>query len=411
MNRLALAGIFGVAAFLACGANGNPPNGAQRGTPCIPAQPTTGPIDEWSLWTGPTQLRGANTWQKRLTNRRGDVWPAYTQENLSTLATWGANYVNLSIPGPRVERADRQGRYAWDTRAWTNLEAMVSCAEQAGLFVVVSFRTGPGRSEYVFDTTERPKTIHLWEKQAAQDAWVEMWGRTAELLRNRSAVVGYDLMVEPLLESENPRTRFVAEDWYRLAERLVDAIRNVDPVTPILVSVAPGGSPHALAALDTSRFDPSTRHILFTVHQYAPWTYTHQPTKHSSFDCDTPSIGNGDDTVPMRPFDPSVRSEMRTVYEQVRKWKNDKGIILAVNEFGVTRWVDSAEVFIREQMEEIERISANHALWLWDPAACLGWDAMNFRNGPDSTNHVEDPNSALADSIRSAWRRNTVRLP
>lgn len=411
MTRLLLAGVIGTAAYMACVGNGDPPNRPQNDTPCVRPHAAAHATDEWSLWTGPTQLRGANTWQKRPTAAIPTVSPRYTQEDLCKLASWGANYVNLSIPGPMTENADRRRRYHWDARVWANLDSMITRADSAGLFVVVSFRTGPGRSEWVFDQEEPKAKNDVWDERRAQDAWVGMWGRAAELLRNRSAVVGYDLMVEPLLRAENLDSAFVAEDWYRLAERLVDTIRKVDVVTPILVSVAPGGYPSNLADLDTLRFKPNTRRIVFTVHQYNPWTYTHQPTTHSLFRCDTPRIARGKTSAPRRLFDPLVRSELRDVYTSMKRWKDAKGISLVVNEFGISRWVDSAEVFMAEQMALIEALPANHAVWLWDPEECLGWDEMNFRNGPDSAYHFEVPHNALADTIQSAWRRNTVRPP
>jgi hypothetical protein len=409
MNRLAMAGMIGVTAFLACVGNGGGLKQVRTDTAASLVRDFQ-PIDEWSLWNGATQLRGANTWQKRPTPDVDSIFPRYTQEDLVKLAAWGANYVNLSIPGPVAENPDGSGRYLWDERVWRNLDSMVIRADSARLFVVVSIRTGPGRSEHVFDSTESAARTDVWRDRAAQDAWVRMWRETATRLRDRRAVVGYELMVEPLLKDEQgPRPR--PQRWYRLAQRLITAIRDVDSVTPILVSVASGGHPDALKTLNAAAFDPGRRRIVFTVHQYAPWTYTHQPTKHSSFDCNSPSIGTGDDTVPARPFDISVRAEMRTVYDSIKARKQRKGIALAVNEFGVTRWVDSAEVFISEQMEWIEQIPANYALWLWDPAACLGWDAMNVRNGPDSAYHFEVQQSALIDTMKSAWRRNTVRLP
>ncbi len=409
MTRLVLAGMIAAAVFVSSGRNGDLPGRTQGNTPCIRPLAGSLEIDEWSLWNGPTQLRGANTWQKRPNADTSTVYPRYTQEDLCKLASWGANYVNLSIPGPMTEEADGRRAYHWDARVWANLDSMITRADSAGLFVVVSFRTGPGRSEWVFDQEEPRARNNVWRERPAQDAWVRMWGRTAELLRNRPAVVGYDLMVEPLLRIEAGSVE--PRHWYRLAERLVDTIRKVDPATPIIVSVAPGGYPSGLRNLDTTRFKPNTRRIVFAVHQYTPWTYTHQPTTHSLFTCDTPRIARGDKSAPRRPFDPSVRAELQGVYTSMKRWKDEKGVSLVVNEFGVTRWVDSADVFIREQMESIEALPANHAVWLWDPEKCLGWDAMNFRNGPDSAYHFEVPNNALADSIRSAWRRNTVRPP
>jgi hypothetical protein len=392
MNRLTLAGIISYTALLACVGNGGGLKQVRSDTAASLVRDFQ-PIDEWSLWNGATQLRGANTWQRRPNPLADTVFPLYTQEDLKKLAAWGANYVNLSIPGPVAEDISG-GEYPWDARVWANLDSMVTRADSAGLFVVVSFRTGPGRSEYIFDDEEEPAITHLWERRTAQDAWVRMWGETASRLKDRRAVVGYDLMVEPLLESENPRGSYAPEDWYRLANRLVDTIRKVDAVTPILVSVAPGGYASSVQGLDTTLLKPNTRRIVFTVHQYEPWRYTNQPV-------DTP-----------RPFDRTTRRQLDAVYGQLKRWRDSVNVSLAVNEFGVLRWAVGADAFIPEQMRLIESVPANHALWVWDPSHnYIGWDQMNFRHGRNPANHTDDPRSTLAARVREWWTaENTVRL-
>ncbi len=163
--------------------------------------------DKWSLWTNGTQLRGANIWQRiRIPDLDGDllgedyIGPPYAQSDFDRLAAAGANYVNLSIPGLFSERPP----YVLDEGAQANLDALLEMAGRAGLFAVISFRTGPGRSDFTFyrdgagDWFDPSLLIEtVWTEQAAQDAWVEMWRTTAERYRGHPIVVGYDLMVEP----------------------------------------------------------------------------------------------------------------------------------------------------------------------------------------------------------------------
>ena len=295
-------------------------------------------------------------------------------------------------------------QYRRDPLLWANLDSMVRKAEDAGLRVVVSFRTGPGRNESVFGGEEDDVLRELWHSEDARDAWVAMWRETADFLKDRPAVVGYDLMVEPLLREENPDSSAKPDDWYLLAERMVSAIRDVDGTTPILVSVAPGGNPRAVGNLDPARFRPAENRVVFTVHQYIPYDYTHQRTIHSEFDCRT-GRPTGTHVDSPRAYGPQVKEEMESVYDGIRLWKERHKVAVAVNELGVTRWVDGAAVFLREQLTLVERLPANWALWVWDPVQCLGWDGMNFRNGPVPSRHRENARSALAREVRTWWRK------
>jgi len=87
------------------------------------------------------------------------------------------------------------------------------------------------------------------------------------------------------------------------------------------------------------------------------------------------------------------------------------GVPVAVNEFGVVRWVPGAAEFMDDQMALFEQRGMNHALWVWDPV----WEpwteevnGFNFRYGPDpdSNSGVE---SDLQNVILKYWERNTVR--
>jgi Cellulase (glycosyl hydrolase family 5) len=330
--------------------------------------------DKWDLWRGPTCLRGANIWQKRVTADDGmgggAVGPPYSQQDFNNLAAWGANYVNISHPGIFTEKPD----YRIEEAVYQNLVNLIDMAERAGLFVVVAYRTGPGRNEAVFGGEAGKPLTKVWKKIAAQDGWVAMWRETARRLKDRSAVVGYDLMVEP--ETQKHGT------WNRLAKRITQAIREVDPLTPILLGAADWSTVDSLDEIERSEDDRT----VYTIHQYEPYDYSHQETRGSAYS----------------------REEVEEIYRRISDFKNKYGAPVAINEFGVARHAPDASGFIALQMELIERMGANHALWLWETSFPLDYDEFNFRHGPIRSNHTDVQTSELIETIKSNWSKNQV---
>ncbi len=378
--------------------------------------------DKWSLWTNGTQLRGANIWQRIIVPDldgpeflgRGYIGPPYTQADFNGLAALGANYVNLSVPGLFTERPP----YVLDEQVQANLDQLIEMAANADLFAVITFRSGPGRSDFTFYRDGAGEWFDpdlliewVWSDPEAQDAWVEMWRYTAERYRDNPAVVGYDLMCEPNSndvalgfydpEEFYPEYAGSVYDWNQFYPRLVAAIREVDPSTPILVSAMSWGAVRWLPYLETID-DPR---IVYTAHQYEPHTeYTHQEppavnTYPGEFDLDW-------DDEP----DTFDRAWLEGHLSIVSDFQQEHGVPVAVNEFGVLRWVPGAADFMRDEMDIFEVLGVNYALWVWDPD-WQPWtssvNGMNFRYGPDPENAVP-VNNGLQDIILEFWARNTL---
>ena len=380
-------------------------------------------FDKFSLWTNGTALRGANIWQRLVFPYidgssflgGGPVGPPYTQADFDRLAALGANFVNISGPGLFTENPP----YELDKAVQDNLDNLLAMIEQANMFAVISIRTGPGRSDFTFydkniEEWGDPALVNdnVWVDQAAQDAWVAMWRHIAERYHDNPIVVGYDLMVEPngpdrLLDIYSPAQFYPAYagtlyDWNQLYPRLVAAIREVDPDTPILVSAMGWGALNWLPYLQLSN-DPR---VVYTVHQYQPHgQYTHQdpPAENSypgSFDLD-------DDGVP----DPFDRAWLDHYLSSIDTFKAQHGVPVAVNEFGVMRWVPGAAVFMRDQMELFEMRGMNYAFWVFNPA----WephqtnDSFDFLHGSDPNTHSNVETSDLIQVVRRLWSRNTLR--
>ncbi len=386
--------------------------------------------DKWALWTGGTQLRGANIWQRRVYPELdgttflgpGPVGPPFTQQDFDNLAALGANYVNISHPGLFTEDPP----YVLDQDIQDNLDSLLSMIEQAGLFAVISARTGPGRSDFTFYWDgagdwfdESYLNDSMWQDQAAQDAWVVMWAYTAQRYKDNPIVVGYDLMVEPnsnevgshalydALDIWDPEEFYdtyggTLYDWNQLYPRITTAIRQVDTDTPILI----GGNGYS--AVDWLPYlqptgDPRT---VYTVHQYEPFKYTHQDP--GAGDCTYPGWCDVDWDEQDEWFD---QDWLNGLLSTVDDFKTTHGVPVSVNEFGVMRWEPNADGFMDDEMTLFEQRDMNHALWVWDPA-WEPWtqevDDFNFRHGPDPNNHTDVASSDLMDVIVEHWGQNTI---
>jgi hypothetical protein len=386
-----------------------------------PVPPALNPLatDKWALWTNGTQLRGANTWQRIVVPEYdgeaflgdGHVGPPYTQEDFNRLAALGANYVNLSHPGLFTERPP----YILDESVQANLDGLIAMAAQADLFVVITFRTGPGRNDFTFyrdDDWFAPQDLieNVWSDPAARQAWVEMWRFTAERYRDDPVVVGYDLMCEPNANEildEWDREEFnetyggSGYDWNAWYPEIVAAIREVDGDTPILV----GGNGYSALDWLPDLHPVDAEHIVFTFHQYAPSMYTFQEP-------------GGANTYPGR-FDTDYdgqpdlfdRAWLEGYLSIADDYAREHGVVLAVNEFGAARWVTGVEGFIDDEIALFEQFGMNHALWVWDPEWRPwneGVNTFNFRYGPEPENTTDVENELLS-VITDFWARNTVR--
>ncbi|GAB4475832.1 MAG: hypothetical protein Kow0088_13160 [Anaerolineales bacterium] len=376
---------------------------------------------KWDLWSRGTQLRGANIWQRvRVPSLDQDylgdgyIGPPYSQADFDRLAQLGANYVNLSLPGLFTITPP----YQVDEEAVRHLDQILEQVAQADLFAVISFRSGPGRSDFTFYRDGAgvwyPAELLIetvWSDTTAQAAWADMWRYTAQRYRNHPNVVGYTLMVEPNADEVAldlydpqafyPRYANTTYDWNRFFPPIIQAIREVDANTPILLSGMGWASVLWLPYLQPVG-DPRT---VFVVDQYAPFPYTHQQPGQNY-----PYPGSFDlnwDGQPDR-FD---WNWMESYFTRLDDFQARYAAPQAVNEFGVVRWAPQAASFLSDQIEYFERRGMNHAIWVWDSSweAWQTWGSkgMNYLYGPQPDNYQEVPNEILS-LLQAVWSRNRV---
>jgi hypothetical protein len=370
-----------------------------------------------------TKLRGANIFQRKVYPELDGpefmghryVGPPLTQDDFNSLAELGANLVVISHAG----LFDVKPPYSLDREIQANLDRLLGMIAKADMFAVIAFRTGPGRSEFTFYLEEVGDWFDesylddsMWENPAAQDSWVKMWRYTAGRYQNNPIVVGYHLMVEPnanevffqIWEPDEFYDTYAdtSYDWNELYPRIVGAIREVDPNTPIIV----GGMGYS--AIDWLPYLEPTddARTVYAVHQYAPVCYTHQWKR---LKIGYPGVHDVDWDGRKDEFDKEWIDDLLGIIDE---YVEGNSVPVAITEFGLIRWEPGADRFMDDQMALLEKQGINHALWVWDPS-WEPWteevDAFNFRHGPDKRNHREVASSDLISIIRKYWERNTLR--
>jgi hypothetical protein len=373
------------------------------------------------LWRDGPHLRGANLHQRRVVPEidadffgPGPVGPPVVQDDLDRLAAAGANLVVLSHPGLYAETAP----YVLDTAMVENLDRLIRMAAEADLFVVIALRTGPGRSEFTFfpgqeDTWFPGRLVNndLWTDTAAQSAWADMWRFVANRYRDAAVVVGYELMVEPnaaaVLGLEDDPEAFARRyggtgyDWGVLYPRVVEAIREVDSATPLIVDAHGWSDPAWLSHL-ALHDDPR---IVWAVHPYEPHDFTHQDLRRAmvpypgEFDLDRDG-----EPEPLDAFalDRLVRPAIDSPHALDAP--------LAATEYGIRRWVPGAAAYIADLQAVFERSGMNSAIWQWMPlwAPTRELNAFDPFRGPQP-DAPDEGASALGGVVRAHWALNEHR--
>ena len=374
-----------------------------------PDVPATNVVDKWDLWhpdsEGRPRLRGANIFQRTVASDSSPQWCSKLHEKFFVqLREAGANYVNLSIPGtynvnPSIPVDSTKPRYAEIKSFADRLDTLICWAKKAQLWVVISFRSAPGRSESDIVPEAGAEVVRqLFVSEEAQAAFAEMWETIALRYKNHPNVAGYDLLVEPHKRNEVQGEKFdfdqFRERWRNIATNTIERIRSVDTKTPILVNLDEYSGAEAIVNWQPLFADDTknVRRIVTAVHQYVPYAYTHN------------DASSGDTS-----FDPSAK-ELHEAFGWINNWRlKNPNLPVAANEYGLKPSRPESFRFLKEEIKQLETLGLNHAIWLWDLRDEDLGDCYD-----DQMDVFFDPKSKLSDFsrvLRDAWNHGNPILP
>ncbi|MFK3648619.1 glycoside hydrolase family 5 protein [Lysobacter enzymogenes] len=307
------------------------------------------------------------------------------------LRGYGASWVRLSYDKWKPEHRDFLIGDADDYRRLSTadlktLKATLARADAAGLKIVVAPLSLP-YSRWAQNNGGRFDD-RLWQDRERWDAAARFWRDLARELKDQPGIAAYNLINEPAPEKQGGLSEYASaderRDWYArqrggardlpaFYQRIVRAIREVDPDTPIMLDAgwyaSAGGFAYWPAPLDDAK-------ALYSVHMYEPYQVTSAPNLKRAKPYVYPGpapYGGRDETW--------NRERVGAHLAQAFDWAKARGVPntrLVAGEFGCVRQLDDCARYLDDVLVALDRAGAHWAFYAFREDA---WDAMDYELG------------------------------
>ena len=281
---------------------------------------------------------------------------ATTEDDITVLAGWGATLVRFQIARNWSGVDDNQdlAEYAaWVDSRLDNLADVLGWCAVRGMKVCVDLHTPPGGKR------AGDRAMNMFFEQRFADAFVETWKRIATRFKGHAALYGYDLVNEPIQRVPAPVS------YWELQRRAAEAIRAIDPDTPIVVESNLGCVAESYRYLSPLAMD----NVIYQVHLYKPYEYTHQGVWGNPREADGRPLVWPD---PARGWDVN---HLRRVLAPVKAFQEKHRCRIYVGEFSAVSWAPGADAYLRDCIA----LFAEYG-WDWTYHAFREWGAWSVEH-------------------------------
>ncbi|HRR55676.1 MAG TPA: glycoside hydrolase family 5 protein [Acidobacteriota bacterium] len=180
-----------------------------------------------------------------------------TTDDLRFLKEAGFNTVRVAIDYRIFTPEDHPE--VWLDEGFQLLDALVDDCRRLGLYVILDLHGAPGgqNGENIDNGWGFP---WLFESEASQARTEEVWRRLAARYRNEPAVLGYELLNEPI--PHFPEYAYLNPRLEPLYRRITEAIRTVDPHHIIILGGAQWNTNFSVFG------PPWTDNLVYAFHRY-----------------------------------------------------------------------------------------------------------------------------------------------
>jgi hypothetical protein len=292
------------------------------------------------------------------------ISPNIDAEGLRVLGQdWKANLIRWQlIRQARPEQVIAPADYdVWLEAELKRLERALPLCERYGLLVAVDLHSPPGgrgsAGGYV------AANAGLFSEPESQAKLVRIWRQMAARFKGQKAIWGYDLVNEPVEDALSDD----CGDWQGLAQRVAEAIRQVDPDRAIIVEPASWGGPEGLASLQPL----PVSNLVYSVHMYIPHAFTHQGVFGKSDACSYPGQIQGELWN---------KARLERALQPVISFQQRYGVHVYIGEFSAIRWApdNSAARYLKDLIEIFE----SHG-WDWSYHAFREWQGWSVELGTE----------------------------
>ena len=304
--------------------------------------------------------------------KRGVMLPgrACTEGDFQTLCQWGATLVRYQMTdGPSPGTGESAEAYLARYRSWLGGKLdhldrdVLPWAVRYGMEVAVDLHTPPGGNDG-----------RMMDDETYAAEFVSLWRGIATRFLGRSGIYGYDLWNEP------NQTGPVLYDYWTLQRLAAEAIRAVDPETPIIVESNKKDSPLTFSYLSPM----ALTNVIYQLHMYEPGSYTHQGV-----------AGETNFEIIDYPREGRDKAYLQQVLAAARAFEATHGAKIYVGEFSAPAWAGGVEVYLRDLID----IFGTYG-WDWTYHAFREWAGWSVEHEPVRLGITADCFRASVDNPR-----------
>lgn len=279
------------------------------------------------------------------------------EDDFRTLKSWGATLARYQMTrgwSKRNANQDVEEYLAWvDSKVDHLLRDVLPWAEKYGIRIVVDLHVAPGGRDASGD-------MNMFYDETFATAFLEAWKRIAGRCRGQKGIWGYDLINEP---SQN-RPAAPDCDYWTLQARAARLVREIDPVTPIIVESNGWDSPKQFVYMKPL----DLKDVIYQAHMYDPGYYTHQGVH-------APSADEWDRTPYPCPEKKLDKTYLRTSLKPVLDFQKRHDAVVYIGEFSAISWAEGADAYLRDCMAIF-----NEYGWHWTYHAFREWEGWSVEH-------------------------------
>lgn len=290
---------------------------------------------------------------------RGVMSPhKFTDDDLETLHKWNVKLVRAQITrdwGKANTDRDLAEYDRWLDGKLDHLEEVFKKARKYGILFVIDLHSPPGGRDETRD-------MHMFYDKKYADHFIKVWQRIARRFKGNPSVWAYDLVNEPV------QTRPAPYDYWNLQRLAAEAVRQIDPATPIIIESNEWDSPTAFRYLSPLAMD----NVIYQVHMYHPGQFTHQFVGNSYGEQGKRNFVRYPGKIGSESWDKEM---IRKRLQPVRDFQKRHNARIFVGEFSAILWAPGAADYLRDCIEIFEEYG-----WDWTYHAFREWDGWSLEH-------------------------------
>ena len=316
---------------------------------------------------------------------------------------WNVNLIRYHMRSRFL--ADR--KKITDEQAWKEIAAslpeILDNAREFGITVVLCIQGGPPNDLTRKYPTGKERQAAFWDDSTNLDNLVKCWREIAALCKDRPEDIWFDILNEPLDWRDMPG---YTRKWPVWAQTIVDNIRQIDTVHPVVIEPGPGGLCWGFKDFPMLNGRP----LIYSLHSYQPHAYSHQGVKNLQGTDLAKAYLQIQKTWPGKFSDGEGgywdQKRLEEELAPVIAFQKKHQVPIYVGEFSVVRWAPNGAGFLKDNIELFEKYG-----WAWTFHAFRESHLWSLEHPSVFGTHTDQKVEGTTDRavvVRDYLRRNKV---